>query len=223
MKTLSSTNKAVLKGTTIFLKSVKDPCDVKRILQPASSNSKLGKSSTIITKGSWKGMPLYSLSLEERSTCPRTCNQWNSCYGNNMPFANRIDHEATDFLKLLDSEIATLSLKHSIGFVIRLHVLGDFYSVGYVNFWLKALKKYTSLRIFGYTHRLKTSMIGSAVQRLNQAGAFIRWSDAGGNMSANCPPKTGDIVCPEQLGKTESCLTCGLCWSKVPSIGFIGH
>lgn len=223
MKSLNLSNPALSNATTIFLKQVKDPCDVKRLLQPATSNSKLSKSGTAITKGKWKGMPLYSLSLEERATCPKTCNQWTNCYGNNMPFANRIDHESKSFVSALGAEVEALSLKYPKGIVIRLHVLGDFYSTGYVNFWLKALKSYPNLKIFGYTHRLKTSMIGSAIEKLNRAGAWIRWSDAGGEMSANCPPRKGDIVCPEQLSKTESCLTCMICASKVPSIGFLEH
>lgn len=224
MKSLTSGHKALANKTTIFLKQVKEPTSVKRLLQPATSNGKLSKGGSTITKGKWKGFPLYSLSLEERATCPTTCNQWANCYGNNMPFANRIDHQATGFLKALETEIKGLSSKHPKGFVIRLHVLGDFYSTGYVNFWSKQLKKYPNLHLFGYTHRLKTSAIGQRVNLLNNSSrAWIRWSDAGGNMSANCPPRPGDVICPEQTGKTESCLTCGLCWSITKPIGFLQH
>ena len=223
MKSLNSKNPALTNKTTIFLKQVKDPCNVKRILQPASGNSKLGKGSDRISKGKWKGFPLYSLSLEERSTCPTTCNQWTNCYGNNMPFANRIDHKNTEFLTLLKDEISGLAGKYPLGFVIRLHVLGDFYSVGYVNFWSKQLKKYPNLHLFGYTHREKHSSIGKQLINLNGDRCWIRWSDAGGLFSANCPPKQGDIVCPEQTGRTKSCLTCGLCWSITKPIGFLEH
>lgn len=186
MKELQPNHPALLgKGTTIFLKQVKSSSDVKRLLQPASGNQKLGNGHTAITKGKWKGMPMYSLSLEERKTCPSTCNQWRNCYGNNMPFANRIDHKDASFLQALQAELTSLSLKHRQGFVVRLHVLGDFYSVGYVNFWKKALKEHAGLRIFGYTHRLKSSTIGRAIEGLNTKGGWIRWSDAGGPMSAN--------------------------------------
>lgn len=141
-----------------------------------------------------------------------------------MYLANRIDHKSAQFLSTLTSELEALSKKHPLGFVIRLHVLGDFYSVGYVNFWAKALKKYSNLRIFGYTHRLRDTSIGKAVEGLNDGDrVWIRFSDAGGMMSANCPPRKEDIICPEQEGRTKSCLTCGLCWSNVPSIGFLEH
>jgi hypothetical protein len=219
-----------LKGTghTIFLKAVKSPASVKRLLQPASANSKLsaGGAKGTITKGKWKEMPMYSLSLEERQTCPKTCQQWRNCYGNNMPFANRIDHKRKAFLSILEAELSALQSKHPAGFVIRLHVLGDFYSVGYVNFWGRALKRYPGLRIFGYTHRNAATPIGRAIAVLNSTGAWIRWSDAGGPMSANTDTagKTAEgIHCPEQTGKTAGCTTCGLCWSTPLPIRFSVH
>lgn len=225
MKNLDSLHPALTgKGRTIFLKQVKPASKVSRLLQPASSNSKLGAGGRLITKGKWKGMQMYSLSLEERATCPTSCNQWANCYGNNMPFANRIDHKDAAFQTSLASELSTLNNKHPTGFVVRLHVLGDFYSVAYVNFWAKALTKYSGLRLFGYTHRQLATPIGRAIEKLNTQGAWIRWSDAGGPMSANCPPKKNDITCPEQLGKTAGCITCGLCWGdRNISIGFLGH
>lgn len=225
MKSLQPTHPALKgKGHTIFLKQVKADTKVSRLLQPASGNAKLGGGHKTITKGKWKGMPMYSLSLEERATCPTSCNQWKNCYGNNMPFANRISHQTPSFLTTLTDELTALDAKHPLGFVVRLHVLGDFYSVAYVNFWAKALTKYSGLKLFGYTHRTADVPIGRAIGRLNLAGAWIRYSDAGGPMSANCPPKKNDITCPEQLGKTAGCITCGLCWGdRNISIGFLGH
>lgn len=88
---------------------------------------------------------------------------------------------------------------------------------------VKAAEKWPNLHLFGYTHRLKSSAIGQSIQVLNGPRSWIRWSDAGGTMSANCPPRKGDIVCPEQLGLTESCLTCMICASPVKSIGFLEH
>jgi hypothetical protein len=215
-----------LNGTTIFLKTVKSPAIVSRLLQPAGNNKKLGDGGKAITKGKWKGMPMYQLTLEERKTCPATCEQWKNCYGNNMPFANRIDHRSPSFFGALEQEVKALASKHSSGFVIRLHVLGDFYSGAYVKFWEEQLSTHPSLRLFGYTHRLKGSAIGRAIERLNTAGAWIRWSDSGGLMSANTDQNGGvaeGITCPEQTGKTKSCMTCGLCWSTTKAIRFLVH
>ena len=229
MRTLSPDNPALKSGRSIFwAKQLKAPNEVKRMLQPASMNAKLGAGKTTITKGAWKGMPLYQLTLEERKTCPKTCQQWTNCYGNNMPFGNRIDHEDNDFYTELSREISELGSKHPAGFVIRLHVLGDFFSVRYVKFWAKALKKHPELRIFGYTHRSKVSAIGKRIEVLNQDPRFwVRWSDASGEMSANVDKPDGTlgegIHCPQQTLKTASCLTCALCWSVKLPIRFSAH
>jgi hypothetical protein len=224
---ITATQRAITKGQTIFLKSLRAPQTVSRLLQPAANNKKLGDGRKTITKGKWKDMPMYQLTLEERKTCPKSCEQWKNCYGNHMPFANRIKHESPSFLPELSDELQSLSGKHPGGYVIRLHVLGDFFSVPYVRFWESQLKLHPSLRIFGYTHRAKTTPIGRSIGRLNDAGAWIRWSDAGGPMSANTDqpgqgPAEG-ITCPEQTGKTASCMTCGLCWSTPLPIRFIVH
>lgn len=223
MGTLNAAHPALKIGRTIFLKTVKPPEEVKRMLQPSSSNSKLGKGKTHITRGRWRGMPMYQLTLEERRTCPKTCDQWANCYGNNMFLANRLDHRASTFLPSLASEVAALSTKHPSGFVVRLHVLGDFYSKSYVQFWKKQMRKHTELHIFGYSHRMPEHKdgIGEKIQELNKMGAWIRFSDRGGDMSANVDGE--GIQCPQQVGKTESCLTCGLCWQTTKAIKFTNH
>jgi hypothetical protein len=222
MKTLDAKHPAVTKGRTIYLKSIVSPQKVS-LLKSASSNMKLGKGKGDITKGKWKGFPMYSLTLEERKTCPKSCDQWKNCYGNNMPFAHRIKHESPSFFKELTTEVAELATKHPAGFVVRLHVLGDFFSVPYVDTWINLKKKHPNLQIFGYTHRSSGTPIGKAITTLNTAGAWIRWSDAGGAMSANVGTDAEGITCPEQTGQTESCLTCGLCWSTTEAIRFLEH
>jgi hypothetical protein len=205
---------------------VKAPTKVGRILQPAVTNTKMGKGKTIITRGRWLGMPLYLLSLEERKTCPKSCQQWTNCYGNNMPFANRINHTSPAFYGTLEDELSGLASKHAAGFVVRLHVLGDFFSVAYVRFWQRMQARHEQLRIYGYTHRYPETAIGAAIEKWNSPDrTWIRFSDRGGEMSANVGAAVGaeDIQCPEEVGKTESCLTCGLCWQTTKPIKFIAH
>ena len=192
-----------------------------RLLKPASSNDKLGKGSNVISKGHWRGFSMYSLTLEERATCDRSCAQWSNCFGNNMRFAHRVGADDPDLLMLrLNDELEYLSKVHPSGFVVRLHVLGDFFSLDYVDFWADALRAYPALHLFGYTHR--TGSIGEAIAKhLQNDRAWIRFSDRGGDMSANVGGE--GIVCPEQSGKTASCLTCGLCWTTTKAIAFIEH
>lgn len=224
---LKADHPAVVKGRTIFLKSITKPQNATRLLQPADTNAKLGGGKNIVEKGAWKGMRLFQLNLEERATCPRTCQQWASCYGNNMFLAKRIDHRSPAFLPTLGREVAALARKYPWGFVVRLHVLGDFYSKGYVRFWLRMLKRHPEVKIFGYTHRWPEHKdgIGKEVLKLNAAGAWIRFSDRGGEMSANvgASVKGDEIQCPQETGQTASCLTCALCWGTTKPIKFIMH
>lgn len=212
---------AMAEGRTIFIRSRRDVSDYPyALLKPASGNSKLGKGSNIIEKSRWLGMPLYTLTLEERATCPRACQQWERCFGNNMIFAHRIGGDPELLMLRLADELSHLSSMHPAGYVIRLHVLGDFFSLAYVRFWVAALDAHPALRVFGYTHR-RGSILEAIRTHLQTDRAVIRSSDTGGRYSANV---NGDgITCPEQTGKTQSCLTCGLCWQTDSAIRFIPH
>ena len=220
---LRENHPALEHAVTIHPKTVKPLADyASRLLKPASGNAKLGAGSNMIVKGKWSGFPLYTLTLEERATCSRTCQQWSRCFGNNMGFAHRISSAEPELLEMrLHDEIEHLSRVHPSGFVVRLHVLGDFFSPEYVNFWANALRAYPALHLFGYTHRTDGPIADAIAAHLQNDRAWIRWSDKGGDMSANVHGE--GITCPEQIGKTQSCLTCGLCWTTTKAIAFIEH
>ena len=223
----SKTQLAIDNGRTIYTNNVYDSISHNGKLLKVSNNKKLGKSK--ILKGRHKNKLIYSLSLEERKTCPTSCFHWKTCYGNNMPFAHRfMGNDA--LMKRLDDELNILSTKHKEGILIRLHVVGDFFSVNYVKFWKKMLSKYNGISIFGYTARTPFSEIGKeiAIMRcLNWDRFSIRFSNSMEKISANSEDfanaKEG-IVCPEQLDKTKNCASCGLCWNKnIDNIIFKTH
>lgn len=178
---------------------------------------------------------MYSLTLQERTTCPTTCEQWDNCYGNNMPFAHRFDHTDPAFLSSLDAQLKKLSIKHQgEGFVVRLHVLGDFYNDVYVKWWAAMLDKYPDLNAFGYTHHDPQSHIGHLLGIMNGQRPdrwVIRFSDdpveilsAQVVQSGHVPIKGLEVICPEQEGKAASCAACGLCWSAATrKILFLEH
>ena len=216
---------------TKFPRSVKDPL-YNTVLKSAEHNSKLGNGRKIITKGKWKGMPLYQLSLEEYATCP-PCNHIEDCYTNNMPFAHRFKHGLMLQVKLA-KELKGLFSKYN-KIAIRLHVSGDFFSVAYVNFWEKQLELYPGLYIFGYTARIKDK-IYETLHGLNckyPDRFIVRYSVDRGYNSVRRFHRyavTQDfngvsIVCPEQIDKTDSCVTCGLCFNSnfKKSIKFLSH
>ena len=214
--------------TTRYPKSIKTPLDSRyKVLKPGTNNKKLGG---IVTAKKWTGKRMYSLTLTERDTCPTSCHHWDDCYGNNMPFAHRFD---TRFLThKLKEEIESLCNKYPDGIVIRLHVLGDFYSTEYVGFWDDMLNKYPSLAIFGYTAR-KGDNIAVAIMYLNDKYSdrcMIRFSrnqeynDIPADRYAAEESFEGDcFTCPEQTGIMPSCAACGACWISNKTVRFLSH
>lgn len=217
-------NPALSEHRTVFPHRVKTVTEVKRVLQSVANNSKLGNSVPVVAKGKWRGMAAFTLTLEERKTCPSSCQMWADCYGNNVRFATRV---SSDDMPALQAQIEQelKSLLRTYGRVlIRLHVLGDFASEEYAEFWRRLVLEHRGLHIFGFTQRPRDSEIGRAVQAINDAAperVWVRFSNAGGPMSANVEGE--GIPCPEQTGKTDSCMTCGLCWSTTHPVSFKRH
>lgn len=223
---LDAEHPAVVEGRTKFPHSVVDAQDSPRILIEGRNSRKIGN---MVTKGRWAGMPIFTLTLEERATCPRTCGEWRTCYGNNMNWARR--HRDDGWLMtMLAVEIEALSEKHPRGFVVRLHILGDFYSVEYARFWALMLAENPALRIFGFTAREPGGAIGREIVAMNAVGdrCWIRFSGKLGAMGsivvATKEAATG-VVCPAQSDPAglKCCADCGLCWTMQKPIFFARH
>lgn len=219
---------AVVEGRTIFPTTVNDMSSprVLRLLKSGHNSRKIGK---VVTKGRLRGAPIFTLTLEERKTCPSTCEVWASCYGNRMPYAQRLEHGRA-FEERLWEELADKQARHPNGFLVRLHILGDFYSVDYAELWAEALEAYPALHVFGYTARQPDSDIGTVVAQLlgvHPERWHIRFSglDAptNGSIVVDRPEDTERLVCPAQSGKTECCATCALCWQSDRTIAFLRH
>lgn len=73
---LSADHPAVVNGTTLFPKSVKAPAESPQLLVSGVNNAKTGDR---IVKGPWAGCKIFTLSLVERETCPRSCATWQTC------------------------------------------------------------------------------------------------------------------------------------------------
>ena len=224
MTTLSIEHKAIVNSTTLYQKNIHDAADYQHTVLKRSTNKKLGKR---VTKGIWKDKPFYTLTLVERDTCLSDCEHWLDCYGNNMPFAHRF--QANDaLLEKIDNELYVLDKRHPNGYVVRLHILGDFYSTQYVLFWQWQMRKHPDMKIYGYSRWHPDTEIGLAIKKVR--GRFpdqfkIRFSNLpSDNMSASSEHVSDwGITCPVQLDKTDSCGTCGLCWTTQKPIIFLDH
>lgn len=213
-------------GITIYPTSVVPVSKLPRLLKTGDNSYKVGKK---LTKGAWKGQPIYTLTLEERATCPRSCLQWDVCYGNNMPFAHRI-HDDGLLTRRLWGELAALAAEFPDGFIVRLHVLGDFSTVEYALFWRQAMIDFPQLNIFGFTARMPPDPVGIALVEI--AATFydrfrIRFSAGGHDQDCSeVVDKKEDsnfIVCPAESDPNRSCATCGLCMNSNVSISFVRH
>lgn len=224
---------SIIGGRTLFPTTVVDAGRSPRLLVSGKNQRKIG---SVVEKGPWSGMPVFCLTLEERATCPRHCVHWMDCMGNGMHFSRR--HRAGHELEnIIWEELDELAARNPSGFVVRLHILGDFYSVRYAGLWLTALQAIPALRVYGYTARTPGRGIGRMVGMMNDLfpeRCSIRFSSRQpGPMRAvtiNREPEgrrvAEGIICPVQTGAAECCATCALCWSvpaRDQTIVFVLH
>jgi hypothetical protein len=203
--------------------------DFKQLLVSGHCNAKIGRD---VRKGALRGYWIYTLSLEERATCPRSCFHWDNCYGNGMPYAKRIAHGPAMDRRLADEIPKLLGVRGRAGILVRLHALGDFYSVGYVRFWRRMLEQHPRLACFGYTARMPHTPIGAELEQLREdypTRFAIRYSNGGYETLSTVPIRreidapVNAIICPEQTGRTTACATCALCWTTERNIAFLEH
>lgn len=227
---LPSHHPAAAEGRTLFPTRVLSVQGLQNVLVSGANARKIGDR---IIKGKWAGYPVFTLTLEERATCPRSCLHWGSCFGSNMPFAKRIKNDA-EFEERLGHELAVLNYKYPKGFAVRLHVLGDFYSVEYVKLWATFLNRFAALRVFGFSARwnMKDDPIADELVRLfvSRWDRFaIRFSNAPMEeistvtVESESQVPADAVLCPQQKGQTQSCGSCALCWSSQKRIAFLQH
>ena len=233
---MTKTQIAVATGKSLFnkakVKSVADGMGKSERVIKKSTNIKLGKK---VTRGTHKGMPIYTVTLEERATCPTSCKHWADCYGNNMPFATRYTYD-DDLIESIEMEIKLLNKKHiTTGFLVRLHVLGDFPDMDYVNMWARLMNNYPALNVYGYTaHGIETDLGANiaAIGLLHGSRWMVRTSgdftQAFSALNDDQPnldmvEKKKAFVCPVQTNKVSDCGACGLCWTANKPVVFLSH
>jgi hypothetical protein len=224
---LARDHDAVVNAHSFFPSTVKPAAGEFQLLKSGEHQRKIGSH---VIKGDWAQMPIFTLTLEERATCPRSCPHWRDCYGNNMHWSTRIAADDT-FLPKLERELTALNMIHRDGFVVRLHILGDFFSVDYARFWQRMLATLRALRIFGYSARTPSDAIGVVIDSMNResrGNCLIRFSNGVAyvprTVTIDRPEQAGAaIICPAQTEKTACCGTCTLCWTSDKPIAFLRH
>lgn len=209
------------------------------VLKGGENEVKLGGA---VLVGDLKGARLVSLALEERVTCPRSCDLWSKCYTNSMPRLIRYHwNEATR--DKIRQELSVL-LKDYRKVLVRLHLSGDFPDPDAVKFWQNLLNDNPGLHIFGFTAWEEDTPTGAAISNLRQRHPqrfAVRTSGRTGKWGSFViparidTPMIGDaVVCPEQRDANAGfphrthCGSCGLCWKSDPKgagrpVVFMGH
>lgn len=235
---LAPDHPAILQKLPLFEQTVVNANDSPRLFVSGENNRKIGR---VVTKGAWKGMPIYTLTLPERMTCPTSCHMYFSCYGNAMPFARR-HAPGLELEQRISKELVSLSIKHPRGLVVRLHILGDFYSATYAHLWADMLSVHEALHVYGYTalgesqdpDDLATLNVIESMNANFSERCFIRMSSAepmAGGASVidrlpDGPTVAEGLVCPAERDATACCATCGLCWedaAREKNIVFLRH
>lgn len=97
--------------------------------------------------------------------------------------------------------------------------------------------RFENLHVWGYTAHDRESPIGQVVRRLNVNPRWkIRFSvgpdtphhpmQASAIWTKEAMVQPNAVVCPQELGKTQACGTCALCWAEPMAdtrILFLGH
>jgi hypothetical protein len=152
-----------------------------------------------------------------------------------MLWAVRHEHGEAFERRLVENVVA-LAHKHLHGFVVRAHVLGDFYSVRYVDLWRAMIETVPQLNVFGYTARWDDE-IGARLRPLVREHWHrfaVRFSNAPAmglpvTVSIELPVQkpAGAFICPEQHTpsgrRAESCSACAACWSTRRPVVFLQH
>lgn len=165
-----------------------------------------------------------------------------NCFGNGMPVAVRFNYNDA-LMMSLDGELEWLSIKHPNGFSVRLHILGDFPDMAYLQNWIEWSDTLPELHVWGYTAHPANGRIGKEIMAMNRRRPDrwqVRFSVAEGTPHAPMQvattwkkperyafdPTTRSLICPQEIGKTDHCSTCGICWNpKMENvrIRFLGH
>ncbi len=143
-----------------------------------------------------------------------------------------------ELMARVEQEIADLCAQHE-RVLVRLHVLGDFWSVEYVDLWARLLERFGGLHVFGFTAHKQGGEIGdyiAAIRNLHPRRFWIRHSDMTGpwgSFTVDFPTQQktiGDaVVCPEQRDgmsgerKGTHCGNCAVCWSSSVPVAFVTH
>lgn len=180
----------------------------------------------LISKGNLKIGELPSFSLPVVTCCPGKtpfCDLY--CYGlkgnfilTNVKEANERRLDASlrnDFVEIITAEILRTRAP-----AFRLHVVGDFYCVEYIEKWMQIARNIKPVIIFGSTRSWRCDFLWDTLKKFRDLdNVFVKASI---DLTDSAQPCTGwntwsvegpGRVCPHDEGKVANCYECKRCWS----------
>ena len=173
---------------------------------------------------------LPSFSLPVLRTCPgktEFCSRL--CYGLRGRFSHQKMRELyqnnlelsqqADFVGRIVREISKTGAR-----AFRLHVVGDFYSVKYVEKWIEIANRLPDVKFFGSTRSWRVPWLRDTVERLRDLpNVYLRASIDPSHLDR--PPSSWGVwsiegegePCLHDYGLAKSCITCKKCWQTKDS------
>ena len=189
-----------------------------------------GKLLVQVSRWNTKMGTVPSFSLPVLKTCPgktEFCSRL--CYGLNGRFAqqkmrqifqNNLEASTQiDFVERIVREILKTGTE-----VFRLHVVGDFYSVEYVERWIEIADRLPGVKFFGSTRSWRVPGLRDAVTRFRDLpNVYLRASIDPTHLDK--PTSSWGVwsiegvgdPCPHDYGLGQKCLTCKKCWQTKDS------
>jgi len=169
---------------------------------------------------------LPSFSLPTLDTCPgKTDFCAGVCYGlrgnfvflsvKNVHKQNQIASFEDTFVDSITNQI---SRRHAEAF--RLHVVGDFFCVPYIEKWMEIAHRLPDVKFFGSTRSWRVAELRSAMRTFRDMPNVYIKASIDPSHSDNPDDNWGvwsiegkGYPCPHDFGLVENCTQCGRCWT----------
>ena len=182
----------------------------------------------LISRGNMKTGTLPSFSLPVIVTCPGKtpfCERY--CFGLKGRFTlarlKEINDQRLDAtLKPEFTDIIVMEISKTRAPAFRLHVVGDFYSVEYIEKWIEIANRLPHVIIFGSTRSWRCEFLAEVMKEFRDlSNVYMKASiDATDNLDPfSCGWNVWSVEgegqpCPHDYGLVGSCASCKRCWSK---------
>ena len=182
----------------------------------------------LISRGNLKLGSLPSFSLPVITTCPGKtpfCERY--CFGLKGEFTmfNVIDSNDRRLDATLKSNFIDIILKEirrSCAPAFRIHVIGDFYTVEYIEKWIEIAKALPAVIFFGSTRSWRCDFLSEAIKMFrDMENVYMKASI---DITDDLDPFTcgwnvwsiegKGLPCPHDSNFVEDCAACGRCWTR---------